>query len=283
MNSSYDGAPTARPVLVAIDGSISGADAVDWAVQEARSRRANLRIVHVCAAPTMWDPTAIAQAAPDERQVRDRALRILCSAEESVRTTAPELDVETVLGMGNPARVIRAESRRAGLTVLGRGRGRRRSVASHVLAQRSSPVSVIGSLVPTDRWSSPDRIVALVQSDRAPSTVLAVLDLALGMARRRRWPVTVMANWSDVWQAGLGRAILLTRAHTSAEVVVETASRPGPVAAPLLAARLSSTMVVMAPPRRLTADTSRGACDQQLASGASTTFVSRRSTSRLRR
>ena len=33
--------------------------------------------------------------------------------------------------------------------------------------------------------------------------MLAVLDVALTTARRHGWPVTVMADWSDVWQAGL--------------------------------------------------------------------------------
>lgn len=178
-----------------------------------------------------------------------------------------------MLRLGSPERVIRAESRRATLTVLGHGRRDSRSLTAGVVARCNAPVSVVGTGDTSDRWSPPNRVVAVLQPGQDAPTVMPVLDVALTLARRRAWPLTVMADWSDVWVAGLARAVLLTRARQAGQVDVETSSLPDPGCA-LPASRLALAMVVLAPARGPARDA--GIERLLLSAATAATFVSRR-------
>jgi nucleotide-binding universal stress UspA family protein len=266
----------ARRVLVAVDGSAVSSAALTWAAHEAASRQAGLRIVHACSSLPVWDPAATAHWAPEQHRLREHSLHILGSAEEFVRTLVPDLDVRTVLRTGSPTRVIRSEGRRASLTVLGRGPVHSRSVTSRVIARASSPVSVVGSLDPSGPCPSVSRVVAVLLPGQGTSTVLAVLDTALTTARRRRWPLTVVADWADVWQADPTGAILRVRARMTGNVDLETRSLTGPASRLLPVDCLSAAMVVLAPTHRSRAVTgSRDVFDQLLSAGGSTTFIPR--------
>ena len=179
-----------------------------------------------------------------------------------------------MLRLGSPERVIRAESRRATLTVLGHGRRDSRSLTAGVVARCNAPVSVVGTGDTSDRWSPPNRVVAVLQPGQDAPTVMPVLDVALTLARRRAWPLTVMADWSDVWVAGLARAVLLTRARQAGQVDVETSSLPDPGCA-LPASRLALAMVVLAPEHRGPARDA-GIERMLLSAATAATFVSRR-------
>lgn len=270
-----DGEPrTARPVLVAIDGSSESSHTLGWAAHEAVSRRTGLRIVYACPEQLTWDPVAMAQSAPEHFRVRDQAHHILGSAEEFIGTITPRLDVRAVLRTGSPERVIRSESKRAGLTVLGRGRGHRRSVPWRLIARCSSPVSVVGLADPAIPRPAANRVVAVLLPGQGPLTVMAVLDVALATGQRRKWPVTVIADWSEVCLTGLARTILEARARVAGDVRVETRSLTGSGCALLPIEGLSTAMVVLSSPRRpRTSTASEEAFDDVLSAGSSTTFI----------
>jgi nucleotide-binding universal stress UspA family protein len=101
-------------VVVGVDGSTIGLDAVRWAAAEARLRRLPLRILH---------------AAPYARGQQGAALRrangILARAFTVARHAQPELAVTTEHTEDDPARSLLDVTRRARLLVVGMGGGER--------------------------------------------------------------------------------------------------------------------------------------------------------------
>ena len=276
MRTSSSSPATAAPVLVAVDGSAAGLHALTWAAHEAVSRLAGLRIVHVYPGQPMWDPATAALWVPEQRRFRDQALRVLGAAEQFVHSIAPDLEVRAVLRTGGAARAICSEGKRAGLIVLGRGPVHARSVTSRVLARASSPVSVVGPVDPIHSSPSEDRVVAVLLPGQGTSAVLAVLDTAFTTARRRRWPLIVVADWAEVWHADLAGAILRVRARMTGHVDLETRSLTGSCSGLLPLDCLSSALVVLARPRRPSSSTgSRGAIDQLRSTRGSITFIPR--------
>jgi nucleotide-binding universal stress UspA family protein len=274
MDTWYGAPARAGSVLVAIDDVDSCPQLLAWAAAEAAGRHTGLSIVHACPRQPMWDPATIAEWAPEHLRVRQEALDLLSAAEEYVHATVPAVEVRLTLRAGAPLRVIRSEARRASLTVLGRGSAHRRSVTSRFIARSGSPVSVVGCTDPTVRLPPTNRVIAILLPGQGSSTVLAVLDVALTTARRHRWPVTVMADWSDIWQAGLAGLILRARAHMSGDVDLETRSMGGRSSTLPPVEALTAAMVVLAATRRDRARAGTGPLDRLLrSSGATTTYI----------
>jgi hypothetical protein len=117
-------------------------------------------------------------------------------------------------------------------------------------------------------------VVAVLQPGQDASTMLPVLDVALTLARRRAWPLTVMADWSHVWAAGMAKALLLTRVRQAGQFDVETCSLPGR-GCELPASCFSLAMVVLAPEHRGPARDA-GIERMLLSAATAATFVSRR-------
>jgi hypothetical protein len=119
-----------------------------------------------------------------------------------------------------------------------------------------------------------NRVVAVLLPDRATSTTLAVLDLAFTTARRHRWGVTVIADWSHVLQSGSAGSILRARARSSGVPDLETESlTPKGLLSPIES--LDAAMVVLGSPPRHRADTETRRALQPLlrSSGAATTYI----------
>lgn len=206
MNSiaSSSRASPGKPVLVAVDGHAEDLEAVAWAAAEATVRRADLSILHVCRWPLYWDPLTAVYPWVDAGEVLEGARQILEAAEEQARKISPDLVVNTVHGMGDPARIIVVEGQQTCVVVLGRReentqrRHRRRSVTRHVIARSGPPVVVVGHSAPVSRGPAAGRVMVALVPSRSASSQMPVLDAAFTAAQRRGVGVTILAPGSDV-------------------------------------------------------------------------------------
>ena len=110
-------------IVVGVDGSQSGQEALRVAVQEARLRGARLRAV------TAWHMTAMAGSAGftpgfDPALLEESASAGLDAALAALGEQAHDIEIEKVVRMGQPAQVLVGEARGADLLVVGsRGHG----------------------------------------------------------------------------------------------------------------------------------------------------------------
>lgn len=115
--------PPAGPVVLAADGSPAGEPAVAFAFAEAERRRTSLRAVHCVEVPrlpgaSLFDLDRLAESvlAEDEKEITDAL------APHEARH--PDVSVDLVLVVGEPAVTIAEESRDAAVLVTGsRGHG----------------------------------------------------------------------------------------------------------------------------------------------------------------
>lgn len=131
---------TDRPldVVVGIDGSPSGAHALDWAADEAQRRGAGLLIAHaghVAHQVRLRDETATAA----QRDVCDFGRELLADAIATVADSNPRLPARTELHEEEPAGMLVRLGRQAALLVVGRGNGG--PIARFVLGSTSQRVA----------------------------------------------------------------------------------------------------------------------------------------------
>jgi nucleotide-binding universal stress UspA family protein len=119
-------------VVVGVDASPTGQEALRWALGEARARRGRLRAVHAWTSP--YDYQLEVYFPPDEAALRAAAQRRLDEAVAEVDVGA--VDVEAELIEGDPRHVLVDAARDADLLVIGsHGHGR---VAEVVLGSVST-------------------------------------------------------------------------------------------------------------------------------------------------
>ncbi|MFI7538982.1 universal stress protein [Streptosporangium sp. NPDC049376] len=135
-------------IVVGVDGSQAGLDAVSWAVREAELRNEELRIVHVMPA---W-PLEMTEDAPHAevgRWMRDGAESVLADGLERARREERHVKVESLLLPGDPRSALIAAAGDARLLVVGsHGLGGFRgmllgSVALGVAGHTACPVAVV--------------------------------------------------------------------------------------------------------------------------------------------
>ncbi len=105
-------------IVVGVDGSEGAQQALEWAVDEARSRQATVEAVYA------WHQLAVAPThiAGDVAYFAGKAMEVVDAALASADTAG--LDVERKVIAGSPAQALLHESRKADLLVVGsRGRG----------------------------------------------------------------------------------------------------------------------------------------------------------------
>jgi nucleotide-binding universal stress UspA family protein len=201
------GDPPARAVLVGVDGGQCALAAVRWAADEARRRRAPLRIVH--AAPYVGRQSGHGAPSPELH----RARRITAQAYTVARHTSAEVRAETEVVPGEPAQVLLDEAPEAELVVLGIATTGAideliaAPVAQRVAGHTATPVVV----VPRSRTSEPDgRPIAALLGLGDPEDDEPVVDFAAAAARRTGAPLLVVrphgrrAGTADVdWTARL--------------------------------------------------------------------------------
>jgi nucleotide-binding universal stress UspA family protein len=107
---------TTAPVVLATDGTSASDGALRFAVQQARTRRAVLRILHVM--PMVLPVPPLRPVEPVNLEPHARS--VLSHAAEQARDLAPDVAVSTMLGRGSRVRGILDGSVDAQLVVLGR-------------------------------------------------------------------------------------------------------------------------------------------------------------------
>jgi nucleotide-binding universal stress UspA family protein len=186
-------------VVVGIDPDHDNAATIEWAVADARSRNAPLRIV--CA--LRWRGEAIDLVVYGAVLSGDRYRNLRQAAEERVNLAVeetsrrnPDLDVRGDCLDGSPVEVLLELSRTAALVVLGtRGRSALESVllgsvSSEVSARAYSPVVVVRRVLP-EAGVRP-RVIVGVDASQHAETVLA---FAFDHASRRVMPLAAIMCW----------------------------------------------------------------------------------------
>lgn len=183
----------ARTVVVGVDGSESALEAVRWAAREAVHRRALIRLV--CTAE--WAGSGIVPVPEAYQAVVEDSRAFLATAATTAREVAPGIEVEEQLVIGFPIPVLRSESRRADLLVLGsRGLGGLSgllvgSVAAALTGRALCPVVVVrGETFPGDT-----RPVVL-GVDGSPLSEAAVA-FAFEAAATRGVRLVAVHTWTD--------------------------------------------------------------------------------------
>ncbi len=142
-----------HPVVVGVDGSKQAAKAVTFAATQAERAGCELRLVGAWHLPTADGYTAEywAWANAEEMRIasREASVQALEEARSELHSTHPDLTVITRVLLGDPATVLRENSRDAGLVVVG-SRGREGftglllgSVSHRVIHEASGPVAVV--------------------------------------------------------------------------------------------------------------------------------------------
>ncbi|MGA0010820.1 MAG: universal stress protein [Candidatus Nanopelagicales bacterium] len=182
-------------VIVGYDGSEHSSIAVDWAAQEAASRRIPLTLVAATTVPLEGMRFGGSVLSPDAIDDLLERLRVAAErrADES-RLTHSDLDIHVKVALGSPASVLVEASANANLVVLGsRGMGGFRgllvgSVGVQVASSAACPVVVIR------KEPDPAASTIVVGIDGSPLS-LAALDFAFEMADRRGWSVRAVHAW----------------------------------------------------------------------------------------
>lgn len=183
-------------IVVAVNGSSSGWQALEWAAAEAAARRSSLRIIHVIAPPlVMFDPFLGASLAWCDPRPQQVIAAFLDHAIHRARLIAPDVTVSANLECGDPASAIRSAGRSDVLTVVGRGRRRRfrRPSSSWRIARRGvGPVAIVNLDDRRTGGPSAGRVVLGVDGTGGPASAVEHAFLA---ASRRGVGLTVVHAW----------------------------------------------------------------------------------------
>jgi nucleotide-binding universal stress UspA family protein len=198
---TMDGDVRSRPVVVGVDGSASALDAVRWAAGVAAWRNAPLRLVMAFS----WQRDRVAggitlDAEPHEVMLGVARSRLAEAAAGAV-AMLPEEQVETELVAGYPISVLRAESQRAQLLVLGdRGYGAISglllgSVAAAMVAHAACPVVLVRN---EEGGPVEDRTRPIVVGVDGSPVSEAALAFAYEQASARGVPLIAVHTWWDM-------------------------------------------------------------------------------------
>lgn len=183
-------------IVVGVDGSKAGIQAVSWAAAEAHLWQAPLRVVHALPkwAVEMSESGPYAEVG---RWMRECATSVLNEALERARKDAPGIEVDSVMLPGDPRPVLMEEAKNADLLVVGNhGLGGFRgllvgSVALGVTGRAACPVVVVGDV------SSPPREEIVVGVDGSPGSAAAIA-FAFAEADRRGAELRAVHAWNSL-------------------------------------------------------------------------------------
>ncbi len=188
------------PVVVGVDGSPAGLEAVAVAAREARLRGTGLRVVHAFFWPVMRVPLEPSSMGPPDGGLRSQASRLVDEAVRHAREVAPDVAAEGAVVTGDTLPVMAEESRGAALAVVGsRGLGAFTglllgSTAVHLTAHGDCPVLVVRGA------GDPGREGAVVVGvDGSPSGDAAI-GFAFAEAALRRTRLVAVHAWSP-WKS----------------------------------------------------------------------------------
>ncbi|MEH0981819.1 universal stress protein [Micromonospora sp. CPCC 205556] len=198
---------TGAPVVVGVDGSAAGLDAVRMAAREAAHRRCPLRIVHAFIWPLMGVSVCPAPGGPVDGGLRHQAERYVAEAVAEAAKVAPDVPVTGTVVDGAATTVMLAESREAALVVLGhRGLGGFAglvigSVTVQVSARALSPVLVVRG----DPRADGPVVVGVDGSELSTEAI----GFAFEEAAYRDAPLVAVHGWLHPTSAGHGELLPL--------------------------------------------------------------------------
>jgi nucleotide-binding universal stress UspA family protein len=239
------------PILVAVDGSIQGWGALEWAAAEAAARGCALRIVHSVKWPSRV-PDISGGFVVNQWDLGTEALgsRVLTEASDRASSVAPSLRMTTHLYLGATANAVLREADKDTLIVVGghRGSGHSSSLAKSVkrVARRAKcPVAVVRLSHRASHGPSAGRVVVSIDGRGDPS---AALGFAFRAAHRRGVGVTAvlacLQRGSVRHDAKVADALMMcTAAYPDVEVRQRVAAvPPGPA---LVAESAGAALVVL--------------------------------------
>ena len=210
-----------RRLVVGIDGSDESADALAWAVEDARRRQLDLDLVHGLAIPVVSDAYGMVMTRPDVDELCRYAESLLAAAAAAARSLDESVEVHTRLLNGPPAGVlIEASKDAAGLVVGNRGVGSigsrmLGSVAVRVAGKACCPVYVIpGGFDPVAAAGDPV-VVGIDGSEYGD----AALRLGLDEAWCRDVGLRVVLTYHVPWLARPTEPALIGEFRTSEEAL----------------------------------------------------------------
>jgi nucleotide-binding universal stress UspA family protein len=197
MDAQHTGSRRSGPVVVGIDGSENALQAVRWAAAEAARRNVALRVVTAFE----WNATAgrIGLGENPREIMLGVSRRRLAEAVAVAEEVSGGNDVQQQLVVGFPIPVMRDESRRAQLMVLGdRGYGGVSglllgSVATAMASQAECPVVLVRAEEPFEDGVRP----IVVGVDGSPISE-AALAFAFEAASFRNVPLVAVHAWWDL-------------------------------------------------------------------------------------
>jgi nucleotide-binding universal stress UspA family protein len=163
---------TGRRVVVGVSSFDARLAMVRWAAEEATARRAELRLVTVCAAPAPPDQYLPADSLDAQRAAAER---LLADMARFVATSWPDLVVSTELANGPIASALRAAAEDADLLVVGADdaslfvEALAGSVPGDLLTTAPCPLAVI----PRRGWMTPASAPVVVALDERAQSALA--------------------------------------------------------------------------------------------------------------
>ena len=211
MDRVQDGA-----IVVAVDGTRSADDAVDWAAAEAAARHRPLRVVHALAVPQAVDPCATGAVIAQVLVERAGADQIVTRAVARATAVASDLELTTAVLDGPVTWALRREARDAALLVLGaRNRRSRLSRRSRLVADSVSgaltataPCPVVVVRLRARQLRCQPAVVVALEIGMAGS---AALRFAFAAAEQRGVPVTTIdaRDAAELARVSAGAALLV--------------------------------------------------------------------------
>jgi nucleotide-binding universal stress UspA family protein len=132
-------------IVVGVDGSPCGQEALQWAAQQARMTHASLRAVSSWRWPDVYGYVPM----PSDIDWEKAAGEVLATSVEAIGSDFPDVHVDLRLREGHPAQLLVEEAQDASLLVVGsRGHGAFAgmllgSVSQHCVSHASCPVVVV--------------------------------------------------------------------------------------------------------------------------------------------
>ena len=186
---------TSTPVVLATEGTTASDGALRYAVQQARIRGAELRILHVMPMATPVPPLRPVEPADLEPYARN----VLTLASERARGLAPGLAVSTMLAHGSRVRAVVDGSADAQLVVVGResAHGLERVLTGATTAGVASTARCPVVVVPCD-WrprSGAEGRSSVVVGIRKPDDASHLMAAAYEQASMLHATITVVHAW----------------------------------------------------------------------------------------
>ncbi|WIM92952.1 universal stress protein [Actinoplanes oblitus] len=206
-----------QTVVVAADGTDASRAAIRWAAAEAQRREWPLRVVHVL--DWNWGGARFDVAGHEYETARRHADALVAGAARQARETAPKIEVETDVLIGDAAAQLIIDSESAELMVLGhRGHGgfaglRLGSVSQRVATHARCPVVVVRGGTGNDARP----ITAGVDDSDAAD---GVLETAFAAAHQRGVDLVVIRSYTPPFPHYRG-SLPPAQVHTPAQDAAE--------------------------------------------------------------